>query len=121
MPTIYRILIAVSNCRWVYGPPAPSSMSLIRDIAWDTAALQLVSFPVPELIKLRTKTILQPQLLGSVGPSNPVKTLPLHVPGLVALRTYCSPLPCMLTTRLLVSGWPSAHRRTSTLEWRQWS
>ena len=75
MPTIYRILIAVSNCRWVYDPPAPSSMSLIRDIAWDTAARQLVSFPVPELIKLRTKTIMQPQILGSVGPSNPVKTL----------------------------------------------
>ena len=70
-----RLLIVA----WVYGPPAPSSMSLIRDIFYDTAARQLKSFPVPELTKLRTKTIMQRESLGHVGPNASLRTLPLPV------------------------------------------
>jgi sucrose-6-phosphate hydrolase SacC (GH32 family) len=67
-----RLLIVA----WIYGPPAPSSMSLIREISWDVAARQLISFPVPELTKLRTKAIMQNVSLGDVG-VGALKTLPL--------------------------------------------
>ena len=67
-----RLLIVA----WVYGPPAPSSMSLIRDISYDAAARQLVSFPVPEYTLLRTHAVMQHQNLGVVGPGV-LKTLPL--------------------------------------------
>ena len=67
-----RLLIVA----WVYGPPAPSTMSLIREISWDAAARQLKSFPVPELAKLRTKAIMQNVSLGDVH-TGALKTLPL--------------------------------------------
>ena len=69
-----RLLIVA----WVYGPPAPSSMSLIRDLSWDAAARQLVSFPVPEYAGLRTKTIMEHESIGIVHPGA-LKTLPLPV------------------------------------------
>jgi sucrose-6-phosphate hydrolase SacC (GH32 family) len=68
-----RLLIVA----WVYGPPAPSSMSLIRDISYDVAARQLISFPVPELTKLRIKAIMHHKSLGRVGPNASLRTLPL--------------------------------------------
>ena len=61
---------------WVYGPPAPSSMSLIRDMSYDVAARQLVSFPVPELTKLRGAAVLENHSLGPVAPGA-LATLPL--------------------------------------------
>ena len=67
-----RLLIVA----WVYGPPAPSTLSLIREISWDAAARQLKSFPVPELAKLRTKAIMQNVSLGDVH-TGALKTLPL--------------------------------------------
>jgi hypothetical protein len=75
-PLLRTYTPAYCTRRWVYGPPAPSSMSLIRDISWDTAAWQLISFPVPELTKLRTKALMQPQSLGRLTP-NTLETLPL--------------------------------------------
>jgi sucrose-6-phosphate hydrolase SacC (GH32 family) len=67
-----RLLIVA----WVYGPPAPSSMSLIRDISYDVAAQQLVSFPVPELTQLRSATVMEHRNLGRMEPAA-LTTLPL--------------------------------------------